>query len=65
MRYINGNSMLCRDCQYYEPEPWREKKEAQRHDGRCTNAKHVKTHGGGHGWVERNEMACFDAEVKT
>lgn len=61
--FINGNSARCRDCGYYEYTG--KLSAADPHDGRCTNAKHVKTHGGGSGRVNGKQRTCFDAEGKA
>lgn len=60
--FINGNSARCRDCKWFVNtgkltlDDW--------HDGTCGNKKHVKTHGGGAGRVNADQMTCFDSEPK-
>ena len=62
LTYINGNSARCRDCVYFEHTGKLHRNDP--HDGRCTNARHVKTHGGGSGRVDSWQMTCFDADGK-
>lgn len=57
--FNNGNSARCRDCRWFTEEivPGRGT------DGRCTNAAHVRTHGGSDR-VSSRQHTCFDAEAR-
>ncbi len=60
--FINGNSANCSDCKYYEYTGGQKDRDPD--NGRCTNTKHVRTHGGGSGRVSGKQRTCFDAEEK-
>ena len=59
LAFVNGFSARCSDCVFFEPTGKRSTDDWS--DGRCTNTRHVKTHGG----VDRTNSrmhTCFDAE---
>lgn len=59
--YVNGNSMRCHQCVWYEADA--ERTQNQWWDGFCHNKSHCKTHNAkAPAKVEGKQMACFDAE---
>ncbi len=61
LAFVDGFSARCKDCLFFEHTGKRSTDDWS--DGRCANAKHIKTHGG----VDRvngRMQTCFDAERK-